>query len=200
MACSIFVPQVLRQLAPDISYRSLVMLGIASIQGLSVASFEKDDAERLLFFCTGQGKELPTVNSVFTRPPSWLTPPAPSRKRSELSRESKGLEGENGSNVRLKLNVAAMRPIPHTRRHKMLPFSGFSETERYDGDQVKANLPVAPVKHGSAGPTPVTHRKSLSSSYQAQQIISLNPLPLKKHGCGRAPIQVCSEVSRFPLL
>ncbi|KAJ4708717.1 AT-rich interactive domain-containing protein 4-like [Melia azedarach] len=185
--------QVLRQLAPDISYRSLVMLGIASIQGLSVASFEKDDAERLLFFCTGQGKELPTVNSVFTRPPSWLTPPAPSRKRSELSRESKGLEGENGSNVRLKLNVAAMRPIPHTRRHKMLPFSGFSETERYDGDQVKANLPVAPVKHGSAGPTPVTHRKSLSSSYQAQQIISLNPLPLKKHGCGRAPIQVCSE-------
>ncbi|KAK8343498.1 hypothetical protein V6Z12_A07G019000 [Gossypium hirsutum] len=120
--------QVLRQLAPDVSYRSLVMLGIASIQG---------------------------VNGL-TRP---------------------------------KINVAAMRPIPHTQRHKMLPFSGFSEAERYDGDQGKVNLPLAPVKQ----PAPVTHRKALSSSYQAQQIISLNPLPLKKHGCGRAPIQVCSE-------
>lgn len=175
------------------------MLGIASIQGLSVASFEKDDAERLLFFCTRQGKADHTENSVLTRPPSWLTSPAPSRKRSEPCRESKGVESENVCNVRPKLNAAAMRPIPHTRHHKMLPFSGFSEIERYDGDQVKANLPVAPLKHSSAGLTPVTHRKSLSSSYQAQQIISLNPLPLKKHGCGRAPIQVCSEVS-VPLL
>ncbi|KAK0571727.1 hypothetical protein LWI29_020627 [Acer saccharum] len=72
--------QVLRQLAPDVSYRSLVMLGIASIQGLSVASFEKDDAERLLFFCTRQGNEPHPENSVITRPPSWFTPPAPSQK------------------------------------------------------------------------------------------------------------------------
>lgn len=193
MKVSTWASQVLRQLAPDVSYRSLVMLGIASIQGLSVASFEKDDAERLLFFCTRQGKVDHTENSVLTRPPSWLTSPAPSRKRTEPCRESKGVESENVCNVRPKLNAAAMRPIPHTRHHKMLPFSGFSEIERYDGDQVKANLPVAPLKHSSAGPTPVTHRKSLSSSYQAQQIISLNPLPLKKHGCGRAPIQVCSE-------
>lgn len=193
MKVSTWASQVLRQLAPDVSYRSLVMLGIASIQGLSVASFEKDDAERLLFFCTGQGQADHTENSVLTRPPSWLTSPAPSRKRSEPCRESKGVESENVCNVRPKLNSAAMRPIPHTRHYKMLPFSGFSEIERYDGDQVKANLPVAPLKHSSAGPTPVTHRKSLSSSYQAQQIISLNPLPLKKHGCGRAPIQVCSE-------
>lgn len=193
MKVSTWASQVLRQLAPDVSYRSLVMLGIASIQGLSVASFEKDDAERLLFFCTREGKADHSENSVLTRPPSWLTSPAPSRKRSEPCRESKGIESENVCNVRPKLNAAAMRPIPHTRRHKMLPFSGFSEVQRYDGDQVKANLPVAPIKHSSAGPTPVTHRKSLSSSYQAQQIISLNPLPLKKHGCGRAPIQVCSE-------
>ncbi|KAL5783589.1 hypothetical protein ACOSP7_008618 [Xanthoceras sorbifolium] len=185
--------QVLRQLAPDVSYRSFVMLGIASIQGLSVASFEKDDAERLLFFCTRQGNKLHPENFVLIRPPSWLTPPAPSRKRFESCRETKAMEGENGGNFRQKLNVAAMRPIPHTRRHKMLPFSGFSEAERYDGDQVKPNLPVVPVKHGIVGATPVAHRKSSSSSFQAQQIISLNPLPLKKHGCGRAPIQVCSE-------
>ncbi|GLT85655.1 hypothetical protein SLE2022_038390 [Rubroshorea leprosula] len=157
--------QVLRQLAPDVSFRSLVMLGIASIQGLSVASFEKDDAKRLLFFCTSQGNDNLQDNSVITRIPSWLMPPAPSHKRSELSKEVKRCKvGENGNYSRQKMNVAAMRPIPHTRRHKMLPFSGFSEPEKYDGD------------HG-----------------KAQQIISLNPLPLKKHGCGRAPIQVCSE-------
>ncbi|XVE53795.1 hypothetical protein DITRI_Ditri03aG0030800 [Diplodiscus trichospermus] len=185
--------QVLRQIAPDVSYRSLVMLGIASIQGLSVASFEKDDAERLLFFCTRQGKDPLRDISVIARSPSWLVPPAPSRKRSEPCKDTEPLnctvkEGVNG-NARLKPNVASMRPIPRTHRHKMLPLSGFSEVQRYDGDQGKVNIPVAPVKQ----PAPVTHRKALSSSYQAQQIISLNPLPLKKHGCGRAPIQVCSE-------
>ena len=173
------------------------MLGIASIQGLSVASFEKDDAERLLFFCTKQGKDPLHDSAVIARSPSWLVPPAPNRKRSEPCKGSKHLnytsmEGENG-NARPKVNLAAMRPIPHTHRHKMLPFSVFSEGERYDGDLVKVNLPVVPVKQ----PAPVTHRKALTSSFQAQQIISLNPLPLKKHGCGRAPIQVCSEVSHL---
>ncbi|TYJ32496.1 hypothetical protein E1A91_A05G039100v1 [Gossypium mustelinum] len=185
--------QVLRQLAPDVSYRSLVMLGIASVQGLSVASFEKDDAERLLFFSVRQGKDPLWDGSVIARSPNWLVPPAPCRKRSEPTKGTKPLnctimEGLNG-NVRLKPNVAAMRPIPRTHRHKMLPFSGFSEAERYDGDQGKVNLPIVPVKP----PAPVTHRKALSNSHQAQQIFSLNPLPLKKHGCDRAPIQVCSE-------
>ncbi|XP_034924851.1 AT-rich interactive domain-containing protein 4 [Populus alba] len=188
--------QVLRQLAPDVTYRSLVMLGIASIQGLSVASFEKDDADRLLFFCTKQSKDPHRRNPVLTRHPSWLIPPAPCRKRSEPSRETKpltfGCGGENGGNFKQKLYVAAMRPIPHTRRHKMLPLSGFLEAERYDGEQTKPSLPTPP-KHSVVGPAPVTHRKSLSNSYQAQQIISLNPLPLKKHGCGRSPIQACSE-------
>ncbi|XP_039018714.1 AT-rich interactive domain-containing protein 4-like [Hibiscus syriacus] len=185
--------QVLRQLAPDVSYRSLVMLGIASIQGLSVASFEKDDAERLLFFCKNLGKDPSFGSSITARTPSWLVPPPPCRKRSEPCKDTKPLnctvmESVNGIS-RPKTNIAAMRPIPHTHRHKMLPFSGLSKTERYDGDLGKVNLPVVPVKQ----PASVTQRKALSSSYQAQQIISLNPLPLKKHGCGRAPIQVCSE-------
>ncbi|KAK8547313.1 hypothetical protein V6N13_098026 [Hibiscus sabdariffa] len=185
--------QVLRQLAPDVSYRSLVMLGIASVQGLSVASFEKDDAERLLFFSVSQDKDPLRDSSIITRSPIWLVPPAPCRKRSESIRDTKPrnctiMEDVNG-NARLKPNVAAMRPIPHTHRHKMLPFSSFSEAERYDGDQGKINLPVVPVKQ----PAPITHRKTSANSYQAQQIISLNPLPLKKHGCDRGPIQACSE-------
>ncbi|KAF8388676.1 hypothetical protein HHK36_025356 [Tetracentron sinense] len=215
--------QVLRQLAPDVSYRSLVTLGIASIQGASVAAFEKDDAERLLFFCTRQGKDLLPNYSVLSCLPIWMKSPAPSQNRSEPCQETRyfthcGLVGENGAGVikrdqdnkketgsmngvsmslvpvKQKLKVSAMRPIPHTRHHKMLPFSGISEAGGHDGGQAKVNLSIVPsTKHSILGPTPVTHRKSLSSSFQAQQIISLNPLPLKKHGCGRSPIQVCSE-------
>lgn len=77
--------QVLRQLAQDVSYRSLVALGIASIHGLAVASFEKDDVERLIFFCNRQGKDLglgiPYFNSSA---PTWMRPPAPSRERFEM--------------------------------------------------------------------------------------------------------------------
>ncbi|KAK8513726.1 hypothetical protein V6N13_002450 [Hibiscus sabdariffa] len=189
--------QVLRQLAPDVSYRSLVMLGIASVQGLSVASFEKDDAERLLFFSATPGKGPLCDSSIITRSPIWLVPPPPCPKRSEPIRGTKSLnctimEGVNG-NARPKQNVAAIRPIPHIHRHEMVPFSGFSEAERYNGDQGKVNLPVVHVKQ----PAPITHRKASSNSYQAQQNVSLNPLPLKKHGCDRAPIQVCSEVSHL---
>ncbi|KAF3970978.1 hypothetical protein CMV_005384 [Castanea mollissima] len=62
---------VLRQLAPDVSFRSLVMLGSACVEGLSVASFENDDAEHLLFFCTKQGKVIHPNNSVLAVSPSW---------------------------------------------------------------------------------------------------------------------------------
>ncbi|XP_010520513.1 PREDICTED: AT-rich interactive domain-containing protein 4 [Tarenaya hassleriana] len=184
--------QVLRQIAPDASYRSLVILGVASIQGLSVASFEKEDAERLLFFCTRQRNDT-LDHSLLTTVPQWLVSPLPSRKRPEPGRGSKEVENGGGS-TGSKINVAAMRPIPHTRRHKMIPFSGYSEVGRFDGsDQAKANLPSIPPKHGASGGTPLSHRKAFSGSYQKKQIISLNPLPLKKHDCGRAPIQICPE-------
>ncbi|OIV97332.1 hypothetical protein TanjilG_07084 [Lupinus angustifolius] len=190
--------QVLRQLAPNVSYRSLVMLGVASIQGLPVASFNKDDAERLLFFRTKQEKENCSNDPIVYGYPSWLMPPAPSRKRSEpcsrtKSTNASGLEVENVGSYRQKLNLAAMRPIPQSNRHKILPFSGFSGGERYDGDIGKSNQLLAPIKHTVVGSNSVPHRKSVSNSLQAHQIISLNPLPMKKHGCDRAPIRACSE-------
>lgn len=211
--------QVLRQLAPDVSYRNLVALGIASIQGLAVASFEKDDAERLLFFSARQGKDEHLNNLNIGSLPTWLRSPAPSRKRSEMCQIS-SIYSQNGAvkreeledkesalrngfplpvvPARQKSKVAALRPIPHVRHQKMLPFSGLSEIDGHEGTQVKPNLPpVAPSKHNSVGVTPASHRKSTSTSYQAKQIISLNPLPLKKHGCGRSPIHVCSEASFF---
>lgn len=96
--------------------------------------------------------------------------------------------------ARKRLKLAVLKPVPHSRHHKMLPF--IPENNVYDGGQVKPNLPVVPVKHNVLPPVP-THRKSVSSSLQTQQIIPLNPLPMKKHGCNRPPIQVCTEVSCF---
>ncbi|KAI4344662.1 hypothetical protein L6164_011861 [Bauhinia variegata] len=198
MCVPTWASQVLRQLAPDVSYRSLVMLGIASFQGLSVASFTKDDAERLLFFCTKHANENCPKEPVFSGHPRWLVPPAAARKRSDPSSLAKsikasGLAAEYRDNGQQKLNTAALRPIPQFCRHKILPFSGLGEGEKYDGNHGKTNLPVVPTKHNVVGTASVTHRKSLSNSFQAQQIISLNPLPLKKHGCDRVPIRVCSE-------
>ncbi|WJX24541.1 AT-rich interactive domain-containing protein 4, variant 2 [Trifolium repens] len=188
--------QVLRQLAPNVSYRCLVMLGVASIQGLAVASFTKDDAERLLFFCSVKEKDNLSKDIVFSGHPSWLMPPAPSRKRSEPCSRIKSINTsgvQDIGNDRQKLSFGAMRPIPQSHRQKLLPFSGFSEVERYDRDHGKSNQLLPPIKHNGLGPHSVTNRKSVSNAFQAHQIISLNPLPMKKHGCDRAPIRVCSE-------
>ncbi|KAJ7963354.1 AT-rich interactive domain-containing protein 4-like [Quillaja saponaria] len=211
--------QVLRQLAPDVSYRSLVALGIASIQGLPVASFEKDDAERVLFFYERRENSIPN-DLLFRSLPSWLKPPPPTRKRGKPSQdtspsshdrmvftaisagqkvdEEKETKLVNGTSMpllpaRKRLKVSAMRPIPHVRRHRMTPFSRIFEADGYDGGQVNANLPVAPTKHSNVGSTSATLRKSFSASSQSKQLISLNPLPLKKHGCDRGPVQACSE-------
>ncbi|KAK1434260.1 hypothetical protein QVD17_11180 [Tagetes erecta] len=208
MKVPLWASQVLRQLAPDVSYRSLVALGVASVQGLAVASFERDDATRLLFF----SKKLENkIHLRMTNPPipPWMRQPLPSRKQHisnqetcrnnglipTVKQEYKGMESGNGYAVSQKPKIAALRPIPHIRHQKMLPFAGISDTNVHDfGGQVKTNVSSIPsYKHNSAGSGPVTHRKSLSSSYQAKQLISLNPLPLKKHGCDRSPIHVCSE-------
>ncbi|XP_054806431.1 AT-rich interactive domain-containing protein 4-like isoform X2 [Prosopis cineraria] len=189
---------VLRQLAPEVSYRSLVMLGVASVQGLPVASFKKVDAERLLYFCSRQSEKNCLNDSISVGHPSWLIPPPPTRKRTEpffgiKSFNSCSLQDSYSGNNRQKLNIAAMRPIPQSHRQKIQPFSGLSEGERFDGERGKSNLPMAPTKHNGIGSNPVTNRKSSSTSFQAQQIVTLNPLPMKKHGCDRAPIRTCSE-------
>ncbi|GMH22016.1 hypothetical protein Nepgr_023859 [Nepenthes gracilis] len=213
--------QVLRQLAPETSYRGLVALGIASIQGMAVASFEKDDANRLLFFCMSQGKDFDLQNAYVTNPPSWLRPPAARRKRSEPGQGSSPCSTNYGRPenqsagktarvevqqstlwngvltpvvpTRQKSRVAAMRPIPHTHVRKMMPFKA-GELDGHEGGQMKINMSSFPsTKQTVLGTNPAPYRKSSSNSYQAKQIISLNPIPLKKHGCGRAPIQLCSE-------
>lgn len=217
------VLQILRQLAPDVSYRSLVGLGIASIQGFSVASFEKDDAERLLFFCSRKEKDLFLSNLTDSTLPSWLKPPAP-RKRSKYMKDpslgshdviehlkvSSGrridsvnmeIGSRNGFSTptfpfprRRGMKIAAMRPIPHVNRHKMISFHGI-ETGGHNGSLVKASVPSSnPTKHVTVGSASVFQQKMFPSASQYKQIIPINPLPLKKHGCGRSPIQACFEV------
>lgn len=220
---------MLKQLAPQLSYRSLVALGIASIQGSSVASFEREDAERLLFFCARPGKELPVQvdDTVSSGLPAWFKPATPTRKRPrstqgvkfptsgnrvdanggvdfKLAEDGRGraLLGGGGSRmmpllrVRHRPKVAAMRPIPYARRQKALPSSAPPMADTGDRTLAKSSLHAVPIAKHSLVPPAISHRRSLSSSFHAQQIISLNPLPLKKHGCGRAPIHACSEVSR----
>uniref|UniRef100_A0A7C9AA48 ARID domain-containing protein n=1 Tax=Opuntia streptacantha TaxID=393608 RepID=A0A7C9AA48_OPUST len=212
--------QVLRQLAPEASYRSLVALGIASIQGLAVASFQKDDAERLLFFCERRGNDRHLQNGDLIAPPSWLRPPPPSRKDSEAGQgsspcshynfqsrtkahagvadqEDKEFRFLNGAYtspvIRQRSKLAAMRPIPHSNLRKMMPFSGIAQADNHDAGQVKTSLPAVPsTKHPVMASNSAPYRRTSSTS-QAKQIISLNPIPLKKHGCGRAPIQLCAE-------
>jgi hypothetical protein len=106
------------------------------------------------------------------------------------------MEGPSSwSAVKAKLKPATMRPIPHSRKQQMHPFMGFPETSLHETSIVKPSLPAAPtVKHNSVSSATTTHRKSTSGPSHTPSVIQLNPLPMKKHGCDRLPIQVCSEV------
>ena len=99
---------------------------------------------------------------------------------------------------RPKVRWKAMRPIPHRNLRKMMPFFGIAQEDNHDAGQVKTSLPAIPsTKHHVMASNSPPYRRTSSTS-QAKQIISLNPIPLKKHGCSRALIQLCSEVL-FPV-
>lgn len=204
----------MRQLALDASHHGLVALGVASIQGLAVASFDKDDAERLLFFCLAENQDRNSAsNSEFSclSPPLWFRLPAPSRRRSEHSHPSsphpndeepftcRNREDSEKSKVRdwgqQRLSVAALRPIPHIRPRKTHLFPRNSQRDGFDEGQPRDGTVAPPVRQRVIRPASLAYRRSSAKSLQSRQIISLNPLPLKKHGCDRSAIQVCSEVS-----
>jgi hypothetical protein len=189
------------------SYRSLVALGIGCMDGTPVASFQRQDADRLLFFCTSQHKDFATENGPYFHLLKWCAPLT--KDRTNVGLESKPnevlegtnrlLEGPSSFRSKSKLKPATMRPIPHFRKQQMHPFMGYPEAAIQDASQIKPNLPTAPpVKHSLAPAAPTTHRKSTSGPSHTQSVIQLNPLPMKKHGCDRLPIQVCSEVLPGP--
>ena len=80
-----FPVQVLRQLAAESSYRGLVAMGIAGVEGAPVAAFQEEDAAHLVSlkrsWDDAAGNEKLSNSSAL---PSWLAPPAASRKRVRL--------------------------------------------------------------------------------------------------------------------
>ncbi|RRT64872.1 hypothetical protein B296_00020344 [Ensete ventricosum] len=167
------VVQVLKQLACEVSYRSLVTLGIASIQGIPVASFEKEDADRLLFLWNRQGKEI-----FFRHELSSPLPPLCSSivtKRSKTFSEAKSIAfsqtmKENGFFLndvedakkevgsceathilsfsgRKRLKVATMKPVPCSRQ-RMLPLG------------IQDDVPTSPSKKNNTVRVPLTPRNS----------------------------------------
>lgn len=172
--------QVLKHLAPEVSYRSLVTLGIASIQGISVASFEIEDADRLLFFCRRQGMDFVSEDDAASCPPRWSSSLIKGRPMSGLESSPSvfrhavvehGMSCKSGGpdvNIRKRTNITAMKPIPPSRKHKLLPFLGVPLADANNGNQVQNNLlQTPPVKHKLLPPAPAIQRKSTASSLRA---------------------------------
>ncbi|KAH7296734.1 hypothetical protein KP509_26G036800 [Ceratopteris richardii] len=160
--------QILRQLARDISYRSLVSLGIAGVQGLPVTAFLKEDTDRFYALRSSslqKGAERETENhhngSFSVQFPSWFSLPLPSRKRQQIdsfmSAEKKPYLDEvtscpdAGKDVTpaevLKLNsasgcnsVAPMKPVPHSRLNRDMPSVGAALAGAQNTWTTKANL------------------------------------------------------------
>lgn len=230
---SSWAAQVLRQLAPDLCYRSLVALGIAGVQGFPVAAFQKEDADRLLSLRSMSSRkvglqvnESQCTTSFSGHMPSWLVPPVPSKKRQKIQSFTglhhgvktyfdEGIDTGLGKDVTLyHLSkrqtvgnlVAAMRPVPHVLSNRDMPYAGAVLAGAHNSWTMKVSLPngaggklVRP--NSSAGPLapnpnsglPVSQSRQNVRTPSPSQMLSLNPIPMKKHGCNRRPIYECSE-------
>ncbi|XP_024522751.1 AT-rich interactive domain-containing protein 4 [Selaginella moellendorffii] len=182
--------QTLRQLSTDTSYKTLVALGIAGIEGSPVAAFQQEDAERLGLLRNEPPKPLgsPRCNGFSEAPiiPAWLTPAAPTRKRQNLCLSSINFNGDGPLNGDSKsVFLAAMKPIPHATRRKLMPFAGVVSAGAQAGWSMKLNGNTkstrpegtsAPSGHGRGGHTfPIV-------------------LPsVKKHHCSRPSMLECPE-------
>jgi hypothetical protein len=82
--------QVLKYLAQETSYKSLVPLGIASVNDTPVSSFDKEDVDRLLFFCTNQDEDEAIGNGLYHHLPRWSASLAKDRvKRNFVSKPAR---------------------------------------------------------------------------------------------------------------
>ncbi|OEL19626.1 AT-rich interactive domain-containing protein 4 [Dichanthelium oligosanthes] len=198
--------QVLKHLAPEISHRSLVALGIACVNGTPVSSFDRQDADRLLFFCSNQCKDQAIQNGPYAHLSRWSASLTKDRmgtlESKQIPFDTNGVgednkhltEGSSLSSLKPSLKSATMRPLPHSPKQQMHLFMGLPQFIIHDASQVKTSLPAPPpAKHSVVPVFPATQRKSSSGPSRVQPSIPLNPLPMKKHGCDRLPIHICSE-------
>ena len=209
--------QVLRQLAPELSFRTLVALGVAGIQGFPVASFQRKDADRFLTLLPRRmdlGRK--DISNYASNIPSWLAPPVPSRKRQRIDSygsfysKSSGDEDSESSDIGTRIPtcnyMAAMKPIPHVHANQEMPYSGAAIAAAHNMLNMKATFPNGPngriSRPNSSIGTILSPNSSISVSNRAPsirapspaQMLSLNPVPMKKHGCNRRHLLECSEV------
>lgn len=221
--------QVLRQLAREVSFRSLAMLGVAGIQGYPIAAVLKEDVDR---FCALRSPSVRknTAESIHNSGhvdqfPSWFTPPVPSKKRrlgdlngashiTSSSDESTSCSdiGKDSSPDLPKTScaascssMAAMKPVPHVQPSRDMPYAGAVLAGAHNTWSMKVSLPNGTgvrltrpnLNTGALAPTstalPVPHRGQNVRAPSPIQMLSLNPIPMKKHGCNRRPMHECSE-------
>jgi hypothetical protein len=149
-------------------------LGVAGIQGFPVASFQKEDADRFLALrpSTCQHSELEKNSNATHAPhvPSWLMPPAASRKRQRIDSygscynksscdegsvsfdvgkdvsNSKTLEAPQGPTYNY---IAAMKPVPHVQQNRDMPYAGAVLAGAHNTWSMKISLP-----NGASGRNP----------------------------------------------
>eukprot|EP00250_Pteridium_aquilinum_P020516 c24844_g1_i1 orf=698-3193(-) len=225
--------QVLRQLAREVSFRTLVSLGIAGIQGFPVAAFLKEDADRFCALRPSSSRKnamRETDNHHSTgfvdHLPSWFAPPVPSRKRrrvdcngttnnlrysdegtscSDIGKDFSSPELPKSNYAAASSSMAALKPVPHVRPNRDMPYAGAVLAGAHNTWSMKVNLPNGTgvrltrpsPSTGALIPTStalsVPHRGQNVRAPSPVQMLSLNPIPMKKHGCNRRPMHECSE-------
>ncbi|KAG0576309.1 hypothetical protein KC19_5G070800 [Ceratodon purpureus] len=212
-----WVGQVLRQLAAETSHRGLVAMGIAGVEGAPVAAFQEEDAAHLVSLKrswddAGDNEDL----NNFLAMPSWLAPPAPSRKRlrvlpvvksnDNLAEEDKkpskdyingGASSSKQGNIAL---LAAMKPIPHTGRRKFMPFANAVMAAQHAGWSMKLDVSNRVDRRRQRRPESARPR---STSFMPGQIGGaagsfLPPPIVKPHCCNRPHMEQCTEEEFLP--
>jgi len=172
----------LKHLAPEISYRSLVALGIAWVNGTPVSSFDRQDADRLLFFCSNQCKDKAIQNVSYAYLSSWSASLTKDRatgtgsiESKQMSFGAKGVGGDNKmslSSLKPRLKPATMRPIPHSRKQQMHPFMRFVQSIIHDASQVKPSLPAPPIKDNTVPFIKVTQKNHHPGHHHPRHVFS----------------------------
>lgn len=209
-----WVGQVLRQLAAESSYRGLVAMGIAGVEGAPVAAFQEEDAARLVSLkCTwNDASDNDRLSNHLALPP-WLAPPAASRKRLKLlpsvkssdnfaEEDRKASKASNGGassskqgNIAL---LAAMKPLPHTGRRKFMPFANAVMAAQHAGWSMKLDVSSRVDRRRQRRPESARPRSAYfmpgSAGHNAGGAAPfLPPLNVKSHGCKRPHMERCTE-------
>ena len=103
--------------------------------------------------------------------------------------------------------IAAMKPVPHVHQNRDMPYAGAVLAGAHNTWSMKISLPNGtsgriPRLNASTGAhnstnsgMPISNRGQSIRVPSPAQMLSLNPVPMKKHACNRRPMHECSEVS-----